>query len=321
MPRLSADAVELAADLLRRGGVVAMPTETVYGLAADAMNRAAVARVFDLKGRPRFDPLIVHAQTTEAALAWAARVPDAARQLAAACWPGPLTLVLPKVAAVDELVTAGLDTVALRVPGHALARRLIAAVGSPLAAPSANRFGGVSPTEAAHVVAEFGDAVPVLDGGACERGVESTVVACDEAGGVRVLRLGSLTVEAIERVLGRSVAVQASTDRPAGSGLEGPGMLSRHYAPRTPVALVEHWKGEAQAGALALNDRPAGYAAVERLSATADLVEAAANLFAAMRRLDARGLARIDARLLPERDLGRAINDRLRRAATDRGSV
>ncbi|MCC6679308.1 MAG: threonylcarbamoyl-AMP synthase [Phycisphaeraceae bacterium] len=321
MPLLKPTQLEEAAELLRGGQVVAMPTETVYGLAALAMNLPAVAKVFKLKGRPRFDPLIVHAASMRQAFELAADVPPLAYRLAESFWPGPLTLVLEKVAAIDDLVTAGLTTVALRVPDHTLAQELIAAAGGVLAAPSANRFGGISPTRPQHVLQELGNSVPVLDGGPCRRGVESTVVAvCGEQHPV-VLRLGAITVEQLSDVLGRPLEVRNSSDQPQTPGVPGaPGMLSRHYAPRTPLVLVERFEQPAtgqRVGALSLDQSPVGYTVIERLATAGDLVEAAANLFAAMRRLDEADLTRIEAILVPEQGLGRAINDRLRRAAYD----
>ncbi len=313
MPILGPHQLHEAAELLRCGQVVAMPTETVYGLAAVAMDLQAVARVFELKGRPRFDPLIVHAANMQQAFELAADVPPLARRLAQAFWPGPLTLVLEKASAIDDLVTAGLGTVALRVPDHELARQLIEAAGGVLAAPSANRFGGISPTRPQHVLDELGHDVPVLDGGPCRRGVESTVVAVSSEGEPVVLRLGAIAVEQLSEVAERTLEVRTSSDQPP-----APGMLSRHYAPRTPLVLVERFErpqpGQ-RVGALCLDQDPAGYAAVERLSAGGELVVAAANLFAAMRRLDGEHLTRIEACLVPEQGLGRAINDRLRRAA------
>jgi L-threonylcarbamoyladenylate synthase len=366
-----AEGIGRAAATLRRGGLVAFPTETVYGLGANALDERAVAGIFEAKGRPSFDPLIVH--LAEPAEAWrlAGKVPEPARQLAQAFWPGPLTLVLhrnpPQQAqieplapapddrqAVPDIVTAGLGTLALRVPGHPLARELITAAGLPVAAPSANRFGGVSPTRAEHVAEELGDAVSlILDGGRCRTGVESTVVSFT-ANQPAVLRLGGLAVEQIEQVLG-PVAVAGSTSRPgdgaAGAGEhqgpepvtwtsagdspgpaspapEAPGMLERHYAPGTPLQMVERLTPEMLAeiggrvGVLLftghsepIDPAPRQDAVVETLSPAGDLREAAANLFAAMRRLDQAGLDRILAERAPEQGLGRAINDRLQRAA------
>jgi len=312
-----------AADILRGGGLVGMPTETVYGLAADATNPVAVAEVFDAKARPSFDPLIVHAADAESAFALARAVPRLARDLAAAFWPGPLTIVLAKTPRLGDLVTSGLPTVALRVPGHEVARRLIRAAGVPVAAPSANRFGRVSPTTAQHVIEEMGEAVDlVLDGGPCVTGLESTVVALRHER-VHVLRPGGTTVEALGEVVGVD-RIDAHPTR--GSSAQdpqrpvSPGMLEKHYAPNTPLRLVEDAGGltaDPHAGLLILQTPPhaAGWAAIEVLSERGDLRQAAANLFAALRRLDEAGVRRIEAVAVPEQGLGRAINDRLRRAA------
>ncbi len=319
-PRITAPdpaGIAHAAEVLRGGGLVGMPTETVYGLAADATNPAAVARVFEAKARPSFDPLIVHTADADAALALAADVPVLARDLAAAFWPGPLTLVLPKAPRIGDLVTSGLATVALRVPAHEVARQLIAAAGVPVAAPSANRFGRVSPTTAQHVIDELGDAVDlVLDGGPCTTGVESTVVTLQDDQ-VHVLRLGGTTLEALGEVVGPQRVVSGVGDaaRPA-----SPGMLEKHYAPKTPLRVVAAdgaLSADPRAGLLCLREPedPRGWGAVEVLSLRGDLREAAANLFAAMRRLDASGVTHIVARAVPEQGLGRAINDRLRRAS------
>ncbi|MEM6459135.1 MAG: L-threonylcarbamoyladenylate synthase [Planctomycetota bacterium] len=319
---LQPDQVDEAAALLRGGGLVAFATETVYGLGADATDPAAVARVFAAKDRPSFDPLIVHAADTGSALSLAdpGGVPAAARRLAAEFWPGPLTLVLPKTSAIPGIVTSGLNTVGLRVPGHDLARELIRRAGVPVAAPSANAFGGISPTRAEHVV------VPceaVLDGGPCVTGVESTVVGFADDGTPTLLRPGGTPAEAIGAVLGRPLALPD----PAGGGdrPRSPGMLARHYAPRTPLRCVERIEqllpaelGGRRVGLLSLRGeagRGMGFAKIKALSPRGDLVEAAANLFDAMHRLDAAGLDLIVAEAVPASGLGRAINDRLRRAA------
>ncbi|MEM9882987.1 MAG: L-threonylcarbamoyladenylate synthase [Planctomycetota bacterium] len=320
---LQPDQIDEAAALLRGGGLVAFATETVYGLGADATDPGAVARVFAAKGRPSFDPLIVHAADPGSAwgLADLDEVPAAAKPLADEFWPGPLTLVLPKTHAVPGIVTSGLDTVGLRVPGHALARELIRRAGVPVAAPSANAFGGISPTRAEHV------AVPcdaVLDGGPCMTGVESTVVGFADDGTPTLLRPGGTAAEAIEAALGRPLASPdpaGGDDRP-----RSPGMLARHYAPRTPlqyVARIERLSpaelGGRRVGLLSLRGeagRGMGFSSIEALSPRGDLVEAASNLFDAMHRLDAAGLDLIVAEAVPDTGLGRAINDRLRRAAT-----
>ncbi len=311
------DELEQAAAALRAGGLVGMPTETVYGLAADALDAAAVLRVFAAKGRPTFDPLIVHLPDAS----WLERVAvpsPRARLLAAACWPGPLTLVLPRTAAVPDAVTAGLDTVAVRVPDHPLARELIRRCGRPLAAPSANRFGCVSPTTAAHVREQLGAAVAVvLDGGPCRIGVESTVLRPDPL--PVILRPGGCTRERLEELLGEAVAVAGREDRAAALALPAPGMLASHYAPAAPLTLREPgapWPADPTLGLLAFTGAglPAG-PRHEVLSARGDLAEAAAALFAALRRLDAAGVRAIIAEEVPAHGLGLAINDRLRRAA------
>lgn len=309
-----------AAVILRNGGTVAFPTETVYGLGASALDPHAVARIFEIKQRPRFDPLIVHvssvAQGRQVARAW----PDAARALTRRFWPGPLTLVLPKAEAVPDIVTAGLSTVALRMPAHPLALALIAEAGVPIAAPSANRFGSLSPTTSEHVRMQLGEAVDlVLDGGPCRVGIESTVVAL--SGGPLLLRAGGTPVEEIEDVIGPVQRPGTDPERPA-----SPGQSARHYASRTPLILCEDWlereelrdRGDStRSGLLTLRPpRTEGpFEAVEVLSASGDLPEAAANLFAALYRLDALGLDRIVAVKVPDVGLGLAINDRLRRAA------
>ncbi len=313
-----AAAVALAAERLRAGGLVAFPTETVYGLGADATNGAAVARIYAAKGRPRFNPLISHVADAQEARRLG-RFNAAARKLAAAFWPGPLTLVVPKAAGctIAALTTAGLDTVALRVPSHPVAQAILRAAGRPIAAPSANRSGRISPTTAAHVRADFPDALDlIVDGGATAVGLESTIVACVDETPV-VLRLGGLARGAIEEVLGAPVGVRKA----AGEAPQAPGQLASHYAPRAAVrrGAVQVERGEALltfAGAA-----PPGTAdavAVLDLSPRGDFVEAAANFFSYLRRLDASGADTIAVVPIPERHLGEAINDRLRRAAAPR---
>ncbi len=304
----SPEAVRKAARIIQTGGLVAFPTETVYGLGADATNDRAVAAIFAAKDRPRFNPLICHVLDGEDA-ATLVRLDGAARALIARFWPGPLTLVLPRrnKAPLSLLVTAGLDTVAVRAPDHPLARALITAAGVPIAAPSANRSSTLSPTTAAHVAAGLGDRVAmILDGGACRVGVESTIV---DLSGPRpiLLRPGGVTVETLEAVVG-------PLDTAAGDGrVRAPGMLSRHYAPRRPLRLGARSK---QAGEAFLAFGSAGAVDADlNLSAAGDLAEAAANLFAMLRALDRDNAAGIAVAPVPETGLGRAINDRLRRAA------
>jgi len=316
MPVLLAteEAISQAAQALAGGEIVAFPTETVYGLGANARDAGAVARVFAAKERPRFNPLIVHVPDLAAAETYA--VFDAnARKLALAFWPGPLSLVLPKRpgCGIADLVTAGLDTIALRAPNHPVAQALLAEVGLPIAAPSANRSGRISPTRASHVAAELGN-IPamILDGGPCARGIESTVVSAAGKAPV-LLRLGAVPREAIEAVLGQTLPL-AKED----AAIASPGQLARHYAPNTPLRLdaAEVRTGEAL---LAFGpDAPQGAVASINLSATGSLEEAAANLFAALRALDAMGASAIAVMPIPPHGLGEAINDRLRRAAQAR---
>lgn len=337
-------AIEAAADVIRRGGLVAFPTETVYGLGANALDPAAVARVFEVKGRPRFDPLIVHLARPGDVERYAVLPDGRARLLIEHFWPGPLTLVLPRREeapgrpAIPDLVTAGLDTVALRMPDHPVALALLEAADRPVAAPSANPFGYVSPTTAAHVVEQLGDAVEiVLDGGPCRVGVESTVLALT-TDRLRLLRPGGVPLEALEALVGPiDIALYAEAAAgPAGapdvdSGVvpESPGQLPQHYAPRTPLELLPSAGSPARlarrapgerVGLLAFTPPPdAGrFAAVEVLSEDGDLPTAAQRLFRALRRLDSLGLDRIVAEPCPETGLGRAIMDRLRRAAARR---
>jgi L-threonylcarbamoyladenylate synthase len=310
-------AIAAAAEHLRAGRLVAFPTETVYGLGADATNAHAVAHIFAAKGRPRFNPLIVHFLDADAADVHAAFTP-LARRLADAFWPGPLTLVLDKreSSPLADLVTGGLASLAVRSPDHPVARALLAATGRPLAAPSANRSGHVSPTQAAHVDADLGDRVAVvLDGGATAHGLESTIV--DARGEAPVLlRPGAVPVETIEAVLGMKV-VRGDIDAARPSA---PGQLVSHYAPQASVRLnaCDVRPGEAL---LAFGpDVPATSGKVINLSPGADLAEAAVNLFAALRALDAGGEHAIAVMPIPEHGLGEAINDRLQRAAAPRES-
>jgi len=324
--------VDRAAAILRRGGLVAFPTETVYGLGADALDPAAVARLFEAKRRPHFDPIIAHI----AELSWIEplvdQLPETPRLLAERFWPGPLTLVLPKTDVVPDLLTAGLPSVAVRVPDHSLALRLLRAVDRPLAAPSANLFGRLSPTCVEHVVDQFGAAVEyILDGGSCGVGIESTVIdfskqaesgtddSPSETRG-RLLRPGGIGAEEIEALIGPLVRWDTS-EHDAHAPAASPGMLPKHYAPQTPLVVdadKESPDGR-RAGLLALKPENAttGYAVVEVLSVSGNLTEAAANFFAALRRLDAQQLDLIIARPFPDEGLGVALNDRLRRAAID----
>lgn len=308
-------AITRAGDLLRQGRLVAIPTETVYGLAADATNGQAVAHIFEAKGRPRFNPLIVHVPGLAEAERLAEFSPQA-RRLAAAFWPGPLTLVVRRRAdcGLSDLVTAGLDTVALRVPDHPVAQAVLKAAGRPLAAPSANRSGHVSATLASHVAEDCGENLAlILDAGPTAHGIESTVI--DATGEELVLlRLGATTAEAIEAVLG--VALKRQTN--AGERPASPGQLLKHYAPRAKVRLdaLDVIPGEALLAFA--SPVPATTGPVINLSPTGNMYEAAASLFAALRTLDASGASVIAVMPIPDRGLGEAINDRLRRAAAGR---
>ncbi len=309
-----------AARILARGGLVAFPTETVYGLGADATNGTAVARLFEAKGRPSFNPLIAHVPDAAAARQFARLDADAAR-LAAAFWPGPLTLVAPKTAGctVSELATAGLDTIAVRVPRHRVAQDLLKIFGRPIVAPSANRSGHVSPTTAAHVFADLSGRIDlIIDGGATAVGVESTIVAC--LGEPALLRPGGVPRADIERVLGRPLAEIAPGIAVEDAPL-APGMLASHYAPQTRMRLNAE---SVDTGEALLAFGPRSVKGADKatktlnLSARGDLVEAAANLFAHLRALDAAKAATIAVMPLPNEGLGEAINDRLQRAAAPR---
>jgi L-threonylcarbamoyladenylate synthase len=316
MPAVPAteEAIRQAAEALARGEIVAFPTETVYGLGANALDGRAVARVFAAKERPRFNPLIVHVPGLAAAETYAVFDPTA-RMLAETFWPGPLSLVLPKRdgCGIADLVTAGLDTIALRAPNHKVAQALLAEAKLPIAAPSANRSGRISPTTAAHVEAELDERpAMILDGGPCPFGIESTVVAVAKNGPV-LLRAGALAREAIERLIDQRLR-QARADAP----LASPGRLATHYAPDTPLRLgvTSVRPGEAL---LAFGSTvPQGARATINLSASGNLQEAAARLFASLRELDALGASAIAVMPIPADGLGEAINDRLQRAAQAR---
>jgi L-threonylcarbamoyladenylate synthase len=317
--KANAASIADAAHVLAAGGLVAFPTETVYGLGADGTAGRAVARLYQAKNRPAFNPLIAHVADLKAAQALARFDADATR-LAAAFWPGPLTLVLAKAArcSVADLATAGLDTVAVRVPNHKVARDILTAFGKPVVAPSANRSGHLSPTAAEHVLADLGGRVDlIVDGGATPIGIESTIVACQ--GEPVLLRPGGLPRAAIERALGRKLA-----DTPAAgsdNATLAPGMLASHYAPRTPLRLNARGVESGEA-LLAFGPTPAEGAgtaiSVLNLSERGDLIEAAANLFSQLRALDAAGASAIAVMPIPAESLGEAINDRLARAAAPR---
>ena len=307
-----------AVDLLRKSDVVALPTETVYGLAANALNPIAVAKIFEAKKRPRFDPLIVHLANRE----WLRRIaefPPGDRQLilklADKFWPGPFTMVLPKRKMIPDIVTAGLDTVAVRISAHRVFAEIVGELNEPLAAPSANRFGRVSPTTAQHVLDELKGRIPlIIDAGGTEHGLESTIITVQE-GRIRILRRGPITAGQLSEFA--NVDTVASTPK-----ISSPGQLPSHYAPKTPLELIDTGENyfpqrHGRVGLLAW--RPIKsfqrFAAVRQLSQEQDPREAAANLFRYLRELDARGLDLIVAERVPSRGLGAAIMDRLERAA------
>ena len=312
--------VSRAAAALRHGELVAFATETVYGLGGVALWPETVARIFEVKGRPTFDPLIVHVPDLVAVRQLVTHIPPVAERLASHFWPGPLTLVLPKSECVPDLVTAGLPSVAVRIPKHPLALELLRDVGFPVAAPSANLFGRVSPTTAAHVEDQLGDRIEwILDGGPSEVGVESTVLVIPEAGLPTLLRPGGVSIEQIEAIIGPVQLPRESTDRGDSIAQLAPGCLPQHYAPATPITIEDMRLPPpvGRYGALVFEGCPHSdrYAEVEILSPTSSLAQAAAELFAALRRLDKRGLDGIRTERFPDHGLGRAINDRLRRAA------
>lgn len=304
---------------LKNEELVAIPTETVYGLAGNALSERAVAQIFGVKNRPTFDPLIVHTSSFDRLSDFAKNVPDLARLLAEAFMPGPLTLLLPKAAIIPDIVTASSPLVALRIPNHPLTLQLLASLDFPLAAPSANPFGYISPTNAQHVAQQLGSQIPyILDGGTCAVGLESTIVGF-EGDQVIVFRKGGIPVEAIEELVGKVIVQSHSTSNP-----QAPGMLRSHYAPRVPMVLgsleilLEQYKTQ-KVGIISFQT---AYSIIPKenqiiLSRTGNFAEAAQNLFAGMRYLDGLNLEIILAELVPEKDLGRAINDRLRRAAAN----
>jgi L-threonylcarbamoyladenylate synthase len=310
-------AIHRGAKIIRKGGIVAFPTETVYGLGADAFNPLAVARIFEVKRRPYFDPLIIHVANPVDVKKLVKEIPSNAKKLTERFWPGPLTVVLLKKEDIPDIVTAGLPTVAIRMPNHSMALTLIKECKCPVAAPSANPFGYLSPTTAEHVRDQLGDQVDlILDGGPCPVGVESTILSFLEEK-PRLLRPGGVSLEEIESIIGK-VEISPIEDRPS-----APGMLPKHYAPRTPIVLDWNVKNlnryeDKNVGLLVLQEPKNNlkFHSVEVLSANGDLREAAANLFAAIRRLDTMNLDLILAEPIPEFGLGRAIMDRLRRATS-----
>ncbi|MFD2202081.1 L-threonylcarbamoyladenylate synthase [Shivajiella indica] len=308
-----------AKSFLEQGDLVGIPTETVYGLAGNALNPDAVARIFAVKNRPSFDPLILHTYDLERVENFTLDIPEQLLPLAEKYWPGPLTLLLPKKEIVPDLVTSGLDKVAVRIPNHPLTRELLAILDFPLAAPSANPFGYISPTNANHVNDQLGDKIPyILDGGICNVGLESTIVGIED-GKVTVYRLGGLELDKIEAVVGNVQLMAHSSSNP-----KSPGMLKSHYSPKKPFIvgdlseLVKFYTSKGVDFAVLSFDKEIEEIPKFRqiqLSRNKDLSEAAKNLFASMRALDSLDVSVILSELLPEEGLGRAINDRLRRAS------
>ncbi len=308
--------ITYARALLSRSELVAIPTETVYGLAGNAYDAAAVAKIFKVKNRPSFDPLIVHTSHIDRAGDFAIDIPSVANELAANFWPGPLTMIFRKKDIIPSLATSGLDTVAVRVPDHPLTLELLKSIDFPLAAPSANPFGYVSPTSAEHVEEQLGDKIGyILDGGPCQVGIESTIVTFEEGKAV-ILRLGGCKIEDIERITGKVVIKPHSTANPV-----APGMLDSHYSPATPLiigdigALLREY-GYEKTGILSFKNTYGGIDKERQyvLSEKGDTDEAATRLFSGLRYLDSLNLQRILSEYVPEEGLGRAINDRLRRA-------
>jgi L-threonylcarbamoyladenylate synthase len=313
-----AEVILKAAEIIRGGGIVAFPTETVYGLGANGYNPLAVARIFEVKRRPSFDPLILHVADPADVRKLVKEIPSSAKKLIERFWPGPVTVVLLKEENIPDIVTAGLPSIAVRMPDHPMALSLIKESKCPIAAPSANPFGYLSPTTAEHVREQLGDQVDlILDGGPCTVGVESTIVSFLD-GKPKLLRPGGVSLEEIESAIGEVEIRPVKEDRPS-----APGMLSRHYAPRTPIVLdwseksLDSYKGR-RIGLLAFRKPGTSFKFnhIEVLSKKGDLREAAANLFTAIRRLDDLELDLILAESVPEVELGRAIMDRLRRATS-----
>ena len=308
--------IEKAKQILQQGGLVAIPTETVYGLAANALDETAVLKIFEAKNRPYFDPLIIHTNSIEKVKQYVSSFPDWAEKLAHAFWPGALTLLLPKKDIVPDLVTSGLPQVAVRIPNHALTLQLLSNIHFPLAAPSANPFGYVSPTTAAHVAAQLQNKVDyIIDGGTCDVGIESTIIGFEE-GKIIVYRLGGLAIEDIEKVVGKVDIKLNQSSNP-----QAPGMLKSHYAPLKPLFIdnIDTFiknNPTKKTGIISFNTAyPIELKYLKILSPSSDLKEAAHNLFAAIRDLDASDAEVIVTEKFPETFLGKAINDRLNRAS------
>ena len=316
MAEIGQDIIQ-AKNLLDQGELVAIPTETVYGLAGNARNESAVARIFEVKKRPFFDPLIVHIGAISQLSEIADDLPSWAEALAHKFWPGPLTLVLPKSPAIPDLVSAGLPTVAVRMPNHNLTLNLLSTLSYPLAAPSANPFGYISPTTAEHVQAQLGDDIAyILDGGPCMVGIESTIVGYDDSNAI-IYRKGGIPLEEIAEITGSLTRVEDHSNPLA------PGMLKSHYAPSKKVVMGEisdllKTHASQQIGILSFRKQFSEVAASRQIQLTSDgdLKEAAKNLFAALRKLDAMPITHILVEPVPDQGLGQAINDRLRRASS-----
>jgi L-threonylcarbamoyladenylate synthase len=309
--------IALARDVLVQDGIVAIPTETVYGLAGNAYSETAVKQIFGLKKRPFFNPLILHIKSMECLPSVAREIPEAAFKLASSFWPGALTLVLKKQAHISDLVTSGMDTVAVRVPNHPVAMKLLEQLDFPLAAPSANPFGSISPTTAQHVHHYFEETLSiVLDGGACEKGIESTIIGFENDEPV-LYRHGAVSIEEIEMVIGKIKIFTEKADKP-----NAPGMLSRHYAPNTETHLVTnisesiHSFSDKKIGLLLFKENSDSQDCLfqEVLSTTGDFCEAARNVYAALHRLDLSDVDVILVEKLPDIGIGKSINDRLKRA-------
>ena len=309
--------IALARDVLVQDGIVAIPTETVYGLAGNAFSETAVKQIFGLKKRPFFNPLILHIKSMECLPSVAREIPEAAFKLASSFWPGALTLVLKKQAHISDLVTSGMDTVAVRVPNHPVALKLLEQLDFPLAAPSANPFGSISPTTAQHVHHYFEETLSIiLDGGACEKGIESTIIGFENDEPV-LYRHGAVSIEEIEMVVGKIKIITEKSDKP-----KAPGMLSRHYAPNTETHLVTnisesiHSFSDKKIGLLLFkeNSQTQDWLFQEVLSTTGDFDEAARNVYAALHRLDLSDVDVILVEKLPDIGIGKSINDRLKRA-------
>lgn len=310
--------IRKAADLLEKGEVVGIPTETVYGLAGNALNASAVEKIFKVKNRPKFNPLILHVDSIEKMLKYVKEVPAVSEVLMYAFWPGPLTLLLPKAATIPDSITAGHPNVAVRIPSHSITRALLSQLDFPVAAPSANPFGYISPTSSAHVEKQIGWKIPyILEGGNCMEGIESTIIGFEGDKPI-IFRLGSISIEEVARITPNvEVRVNNATHPVA------PGMLPYHYSPRTPLVLTDDvqrsiacFEGK-RIGAIVHSD-DYGYAEnifIQQLTKTDDLREAARNLYAAMQNLDSRELDVIIAERFPEKEIGRTMNDRLEKAA------